>query len=117
MGYIKHHAIIVTGHAGYIEAAHDKAKLIFNRVTEITEAATNGYKSFLIPPDGSKEGWGESNRGNERRDEYVAWLRSTNAPWVSWVEISYPGDDDCAEIIRDCATCPPLTTNSGNNAE
>jgi hypothetical protein len=35
--------------------------------TPIMHSPVNGYKTFFIPPDGSKEGWGPSNDGDEER--------------------------------------------------
>jgi hypothetical protein len=76
MGWIVHNAIIVTTFSqGYIERAHTEARRIFNGiVTDPVESGVNGYRSFLIPPDGSKEGWPASDEGDRRRAEFHSWV-------------------------------------------
>lgn len=96
MGTIAHHAIIVTGVYGdWTQKAHAFAERIFPeaQVSPIATSPTNGYKSFCIFPDGSKEGWEESQSGDEQRDAFIAWLErqrygDLSAP-LSWVEINY----------------------------
>jgi hypothetical protein len=91
MGYMRHHAIIVTGGSHAIQAAHQDAIRIFPRgVTEITEEVVNNFRSFMVGPDGSKEGWDESDTGDKRRSEFKAVLRLLA---VAWAEVQY-GDDD-----------------------
>ena len=57
MGRMRHHALIVTGtHHAAMRRAHKKARKIFTkRVSNLIPSRMNGYVSFLIPPDGSKE--------------------------------------------------------------
>lgn len=110
MGYTRHHAIVVTGllrdNCGVsfprIEDAHAEARALFPRVTEIIESDLNGYGSFLIPPDGSKEGWSESDEGDAKRARFTGWLRSKqyedgSSPF-RWVEVQY-GDDERETIV------------------
>lgn len=104
MGYIAHHAIIVTG-ADYNNAivkAHAKAKELGCCVTSLTAKAVNGYRSFLIAPDGSKEGWQESDAGDQRRAEWIEWTKTTlhedgSGP-LEWVEVRFGSDDNKAEV-------------------
>jgi len=100
MGYMRHHAIIVTGwDKKCVKKAHDKAKEIFNEnVTQITLVVINGYCSFLIPPDGSKEEWDESNEGDEKRQLFKLWLQNNHDLYLDWVEIQY-GDDEGQTIV------------------
>lgn len=99
MGYHRHHAIVVTSfHDRYIEVAHAEAERVFEGtapVTPITAAAVNGFRSFLVAPDGSKEGWADSDRGDAAREQFVAWLRGAgnDGIYVSWVEVNFGGDD------------------------
>lgn len=96
MGYMSHNAIVcVFFSRDRAELCHAKAKEIFGEnVSEITKEVTNGYCSFLVPPDGSKEGWSESYNGDMRRDEFKKWLTETKEQhWCDWVEISMPEDD------------------------
>ncbi|MGG3872975.1 hypothetical protein [Brevibacillus laterosporus] len=67
MGTIKHNAIVVTD-ADYamdkLELVHKKAQELFSSlVSPIIKSNSNGYQSFFVAPDGSKEGWEESMRG------------------------------------------------------
>ena len=96
MGFITHDAIVVTAFSKkYIEASHKKAVELFGtQVSDISEAAVNGYVSFFIPPDGSKEGWEESVVGNFRRAELVTFMREADS-YVDFVEIRYGGDFGC----------------------
>ena len=58
----------------------------------------NGERSFFIPPDGSKEGWSDSDKGDERRNEFVEWLRSEGQ--VHWVEVCYAEDESNTRTTR-----------------
>ena len=93
MGYMRHHAIIVTGwddKEGHLQKAHEYAKEIFSAVSEITDEVINGFRSFLVPPDGSKEGWDESDEGDERRQKFLIYLTDPEIRgWVSWAEVSW----------------------------
>lgn len=105
MGYIRHHAIIVTSwKQNKIEEAHRVACDIFPVVSEITKNIVNHYMSFFIPPDGSKEGWDESEIGNKRRDKFITWLDKQRwgdgSTCLGWVEIQYEDDDGVNKITR-----------------
>lgn len=105
MGYMRHHAIFVTGEnmpeTGYpgkwLKAAHEKAKELFPVVSEILPGLVNTEDSFFIPPDGSKEGWPESDEGDRRRDQMIRYLRDS---WCSWIEIQYGDDNGDNGILR-----------------
>lgn len=100
MGYMKHHAIIVSGMKGSTDEAFRVANSFGMTLIGPSEEVTNGYTSFMVCPDGSKEGWDESDASDVRRDRFVTWLRE--APlrrcWVAWVEVQY-GDDDVQTLI------------------
>ncbi len=107
MGYIKNHAILVTGTYGdAIDQAHKRALECFGgMVSPIIESRCNGTRSFFIPPDGSKEGWAASFRGDQQREQFKIWLRAQlfedkSAP-LDWVEVTYGGDDQEAAIVDD----------------
>ena len=106
MGYIRHHAIIVTsGIDDLIELAHAKAKEIFEEtVSPIVNSATNGYRSFMVGPDGSKEGWNTSDIGNHKRQQYVSWIESQayndGSNSLSYAELFYGDDDEECEIVK-----------------
>lgn len=97
MGAMCHHAIIVTSwDAEKLHNAHMKAIEIGCSVSAVTPGVTNGYRSFLVAPDGSKEGWGESDRGDQQRAQLIDYLNShryddgSNA--LNWVEVAFADD-------------------------
>ena len=99
MGYMRHHAIIVSAYDETSEVAHARASAIFGElVTPIVESRVNSVRSFLVGPDGSKEHWDESDQGDRHRAEFVAWLRTQRDPAgfaaFDWVEVQYAGEDD-----------------------
>lgn len=105
MGYMRHHAIIVTSFLDeLVIQAHAKAKEFGATVTEIT-GDRYGYRSFLVAPDGSKEGWDESNRGDYRRERLTQWLDAQrhcdDSTSIDWVEVQYGDDDNETRIVRD----------------
>ena len=103
MGLIRHHGIIVTSGCGpeRIREAWIKAVEIFDGfISAITDSPVNGYQSFLIVPDGSKEGWDRSYEGNKRRKEFIHWLK-INGGGFDWVEICYGDELGKSEIIND----------------
>lgn len=108
MGYRRHHAIVVTAQLhSRINTARQKAIELGMTVTSIADEVTNGYLSFLVAPDGSKEGWEESAAGDERRAAFKEWLRSQededgSSPF-SWVEVMYGDDAGGVEIVDDDA--------------
>lgn len=100
MGYIKHHAIVLTSWKyEHLEAARAKAEELGLRPTELTNEVTNGYRSFMVPPDGSKEGWEESEGGEQRRQTFRGWLYAQSEDlYVEWCEVAY-GSDDCNAAV------------------
>ena len=103
MGYNVEHAIVVTSWDKKLLAkAHKKANAIFPHVSEPVDHVSNGGASFLVPPDGSKEGWYESNDGNKRRAQFVEWLNKQRyddgSTSLRWIEVLYADDEHRAEI-------------------
>lgn len=106
MGYIRHHAIVVTGPDEWFdgcptihearEAAVDVGCL---EVTDVVGPGLNGTSSFLVAPDGSKEGWTASDEGDRARDNFILWLRAVETPF-SWAELVLSDDDHVALIER-----------------
>lgn len=114
MGYMCHHMIVVTTFdEDLIQLAHEKAAEIFGRpnhhgqivgVTPIMKSPVNFYYSFFVPTDGSKEGWGDSDQGDQHRDEFIAWLESQryedqSSPY-DWAEVQYGDDDKDNRMLR-----------------
>ena len=104
MGYIRHNAIVVTSWADKaIEAAADFADDLGLQVIGPSEKKMNCYRSLLICPDGSKEGWEESRHSDSLRHAFRLWLNAQryedgSSP-IEWVEVAYGSDDANAEIV------------------
>lgn len=63
-------------------------------VSPLIPSVANGYHTLFIAPDGSKEGWGESNDCNKRRAEFIAKLQELPDQWLlDWYVVCYGGDD------------------------
>lgn len=100
MGYERNHAIVITGsHAQEttISDAHAFAVSTGACVSPLSGEVVNRKQSFCVFPDGSKEGWPESDVGDSQRARIIAWLDSRryddgSSP-LSWVEVQY-GDDE-----------------------
>ncbi len=92
MGYMRHHAIVVTGNEDRVAAAHAEAAKRFDGrfLSNLTDTAVNGYRSFLVGPDGSKEGWPESKHGDELRAAFIRYLRTQ---FLGWVEVQFDDDE------------------------
>jgi len=113
MGYMRHHAIVVTSwDRERLDEAHAEASRIFADVTSIATGTAEGYQSFLIPPDGSKEGWRESDEGDDRRHEFLAWLeirRYDGDARLQWVEVQFGDDNGDDRIVQSSADVPEGT--------
>ena len=110
MGYMRHHAIIVTSwDANRLATAHAKASELFARISPIIPSSINGYgyASFFIPPDGWKEGWAESDNGDSQRNLYVEWLDlqryGDGSSWLKWAEVQYGNEDGDNRLVRNAA--------------
>jgi len=102
MGYTRHHAILITA---FDDDRHEETCDAIGRIyksdcyIEAASSQWNSYRHILIPPDGSKEFWAESDRGDAYRDQVIEWLESKryddgSSPYA-WVEVQY--GDDCGE--------------------
>lgn len=97
MGIIHHNAVLAT--TWNVNAASSLRHWISNLTIEeqklFAEAGSlvNGYSTFLLAPDGSKEKWPDSDHGEEIRAKFIQRLLSDNyednsSPW-SWAEVGY----------------------------
>lgn len=102
MGYIKHNAIVVTGarHAmSQLEMIHNKAQELFGSlVSPIIQSHWNGFHTFFVAPDGSKEGWKQSDDGDQQRKELESLIDSLaygdGSNSIHYVDVSYDEDHD-----------------------
>lgn len=109
MGYIRHHAILVTTYnQDLAKKAYAKAQGLFEeQVSQLAPPATNGYQSFMIVifPDGGKEGWDTSEQGDSHRTQFIEWLEaqrySDHSSSYDWVEVQYGDDNGETCIIND----------------
>lgn len=98
MGYMRHDAIIVTSWKREIlEAAAQKARDFGLEVLGPSVEVINGISTFLVCPDGSKEGWDESDEFNGKRARFLEYLNGEryedNSTCLSWAALAYGGDD------------------------
>lgn len=103
MGRIKHDAIVLTGQTALIAPVHSMAVAHFDgsavNVSNITEYGINDTSSFLIAPDGSKEGWPPSDEGDRLRESFVGWLQ-VEGPLINWIEVRFGGDEPDMAWVR-----------------
>ncbi len=106
MGYMRHHAIVVTScFEDKILEVHGAARFLFKgNVTSITGPVINGYRSFMVAPDGSKEDWSESEEGNTKRDEFIAYMKTfcyeDGSSPLDWAEVQFGDGDGDNKILR-----------------
>lgn len=93
MGLIQHNAMIATTLSVEefsrvrlaIEARDDRDLFTFNQ-TKI-----NAYHTIIIPPDGSKEGWDDSDAGDSRRQWLIELIQQ--GPYIGgywdYVDVSF----------------------------
>ena len=112
MGYMRHDAIVVTSWMREaLDAAAQKARELGLEVLGPSADATNGIATFLVCPDGSKEGWDESNEFDGKRKQFMKHLNSEryedNSSCLSWVALAY-GSDDSEALVTAHAWQVPL---------
>lgn len=101
MGYIAHDAIIVTGwNKEDVTKARDVASEcgLGHLLSGVNESLINGYYSFCIFPDGSKEGWDMSNHYEERRAQWMEWMDREGR--ANFVCIRFGGDTESPYITK-----------------
>lgn len=114
MGRIKHNALIVTSTKySEIKSIRDKAIEIYQlnfakdptvssptqHITDICEGLANDLYTFLIAPDGSKEGWSISDTSDKSRKEVISYITENNI-FCDYIEVYFGGDDDIEFIVE-----------------
>lgn len=102
MGVEQHHAVLATtwndNCAGAVRNWIEDVGLVnpegASRFLFGEQTQTNGYTTIVLVPDGSYEGWPESDAGNELRKQFIARLHEDDydedgsSPWdiveVTW---------------------------------
>lgn len=120
MGYMRHHAIIVTGpsiKAGALQNTMATMAIVRAKICKIAakmdleqlvslpvDSITNGFSSFFIGSDGSKEGWEDSTKGDALRDAVIDYLNtlcySDGSTSFRYVEVQYGDDEGETKILR-----------------
>ncbi len=122
MGHIRNECIVVSGwSAERVLKAHEAATSIFNPrgmgglVGGLTQHAINGGAAFLIAPDGSKEGWADSDKGETARNEFIEFLREEKSLYLEWALILIGGDDGEYRVLQSPADAPPMTAEQAES--
>lgn len=115
MGYESHRAIIVScWQKSVIEKCHQEAVIRFSGscafVTEATKPTVNGWQSFMVAPDGSKEGWAESEQSDAAAVLFLEFLNGLryedgSSP-VDWVYVRFADGHYKPEVLRASDTEP-----------
>ena len=112
MGIINHNAVVATT---WNENEVLRIKEWVKSLDEKTQAAflfgprvVNGYATVILVPDGSKEGWDESTKGDVLRSRFTSKLEESNhndgsSPW-DYVEIGY-GEFGQKVLQGNCRNC------------
>lgn len=104
MGYIRHDAIIITSwKRDAIDKAAEEARRLGLIVIGPSDERMNGYRTFLVCPDGSKEGWNLSDEFDAKRLAFIEYLDEIRyedgSSCLEWVAVSYGSDDKSASVV------------------
>lgn len=102
MGYVRHNAIIATGwQSEAVDALVAYATSLGAEAIRGSEQI-NGYITVCITPDGSKEGWSNSDDGDDRRSKIREWLLGADSrkQYFEWCEVAYGSDDAEASVVE-----------------
>lgn len=90
MGTINHNALIVTVTSDNCIEVFD-AWLLEEKLTGFIKSpvVVNGTVTYFFYPDGSKEGWGESDEGDALRQKVVDWMQAQSSWYSDWIEVGY----------------------------
>lgn len=107
MSYMSHNAIIVTSQdTNGLQQAANKAIELGLQILGPSVPQINNVSTILICPDGSKEGWAESNAGDLKRAKFRNWLEwqhyDDNSTIFEWVEIAYNNEYPPVIVDNSC---------------
>ncbi len=95
MGYIKHDCVI----AVVYDADTSKVEDFRERMPEHIQGyllgparGVNGHDTFCFAPDGSKEGWSESDEAEKWREDFLDFVRD-KCQYPDIVHLQLGGDD------------------------
>lgn len=83
---------------------HQRAREIGLAVSQLHHPEIEDYHYFTVFPDGSKEGWDESDDGDSRHDQFIAeinrWRMGNRPGHIQWMEVQIGDDGDERKITR-----------------
>jgi len=98
MGYNRHDAVLVTtlfmseqAQAQIDEFRESMPENFRHLLVGPVMSPVNGWITFVLLPDGSKEGWTDSDIGDDLRSRFIA-LMGEWVPNTSAVEVTYGSD-------------------------
>ena len=99
MGYVKHDMIAVTAFSEERMTLFEQAATALGlTLAGPVWSPVNGYLTTFVAPDGSKEGWPESDEGDSARVKIIEWLNAQrygdNSSPYEWVHVQYGSDID-----------------------
>ena len=117
MGREKYKVMVVTGLPEDVAKVRKKAKKILNKafpyesvasnpdklVSEPIQSLINGYHTFMIAPDGSKEGWDIQKQATEARLKIGKWIDKAidqDHLCVDYVEVMFGRDQTFPQILQ-----------------
>ena len=112
MGVMNHNAVIATTwKKEEVERIKKFAEFNNSALFLFSNEVTNGYVTVVLVPDGSKEGWEESDDGNDLRKRFIEKLEQANYddgtnPW-DWIEVGFGEygqkvlDGNCKNMYND----------------
>ncbi len=103
MGYDRNHAIVVSSWSlALLTEVRERATGCGNRASEIIKYVINDGGAFMVAPDGSKEGWEESEKGDAARAKFLQWADSQRyadgSTPLRWAEVQF-ADDERVSIV------------------
>lgn len=97
---MRHDTIVVTSwQEKGVKAAHDVAMRLLPTLTSpVVQASANGYSSFFIAPDGSKEGWEMSIQADVLWEDFRCWARECEY-YLDVLSVSFGGDSPAVKVM------------------
>ena len=89
MGTNIHHALLVHAnepHEALMARLQAMHTFYPEQVSSLCISAINGYASFMVGPDGARDGADRIGEGDKEREAFTAWLDKRN---IEWLEVSY----------------------------
>jgi hypothetical protein len=100
MGYMKHKTIVVTHYKrNEIVDVYLMAMKLPLEISHLSDECTNGYISFCVFPDGSKEGWERSDEADGAMDFLVKYIKE-KYEFMQWVEVVFGDEHGSPRITR-----------------